>query len=222
MYVQITTRCNMKCDHCCFSCEPGKGEDMSREVWEAVLTEAAGRYITIGGGEPTLHPDFERMLLEALAVAESVCIITNGKAKKRALMLAKLGKAGVVETQLSQDEYHEPIDPEVVEAFEAMGTYDYMGERKGIRNTTSDGRMPGAVGRALETVFEGYEEDELPEFSCMCETHQVKPNGDIHQCGCPDSPKIGDVFNGFQPMEDEYGDSEACYRRVQNQEMQPA
>ena len=27
IYLQVTTRCNMSCKHCCFSCGP-KGEDM--------------------------------------------------------------------------------------------------------------------------------------------------------------------------------------------------
>lgn len=53
MYLQITTRCNMHCDHCCYRCEE-TGEDMSLEIFEKALSyddETA----TIGGGEPTVR-----------------------------------------------------------------------------------------------------------------------------------------------------------------------
>ncbi|HEY9073855.1 MAG TPA: radical SAM protein, partial [Desulfobaccales bacterium] len=59
LYVQITKRCNMTCNHCAFSCG-AQGPDMSAETFRRVLDLAALEEapITIGGGEPTLHPGF--------------------------------------------------------------------------------------------------------------------------------------------------------------------
>lgn len=61
-YIQVTTRCNMFCEHCGFSCT-AEGEDMSMEVFERTLQVFEGSYITIGGGEPTLHPKIFEMVL---------------------------------------------------------------------------------------------------------------------------------------------------------------
>ena len=35
-YLQITTRCNMRCQHCGFGCTH-RGQDMTREVFKAAL-----------------------------------------------------------------------------------------------------------------------------------------------------------------------------------------
>jgi len=85
MYAQLTTRCNMRCEHCMFACS-AVGEDMARDVWEAALriTWDAHGYITLGGGEPTLHPHFRDYLAQALDARNNlgerlrVQVITNG------------------------------------------------------------------------------------------------------------------------------------------------
>lgn len=63
MYIQITTRCNMHCDHCCYSCT-SVGEDIQLKTYEKALelTEWHSDYLSIGGGEPTLHKDFWTIL----------------------------------------------------------------------------------------------------------------------------------------------------------------
>jgi len=67
MYLQITTRCNMHCDHCGFACT-NQGEDMSLSTFEQALDIAADdSNIDIGGGEPTIHPHFWKMLGLSLA-----------------------------------------------------------------------------------------------------------------------------------------------------------
>lgn len=219
MYLQITTKCNMRCGHCLYSCEPGKGEDMSLETFRAALVYC-DEYPCIGGGEPTMHPEFGTILLETMAHADSTAmIITNGKIKKWGLLLAKLSKSNILQAELSQDEYHEEVDPEVVTAFEALGDRGFgFGGHAAIRNTT---RMhePWPMGRAKETYFEGYDESDLPDHNCPCPDHVIRPNGDVAQCGCPDSPVIGNVFDGFEPMEDKNGDISACHKDC---ELQPA
>lgn len=48
------------------------------------------------------------------------------------------------------------------------------------------------------------------EDKCVCPDIYVKPNGNIHQCGCPGSPKIGHVSTGYTSVLD--GE---CYRFVE-------
>lgn len=169
------------------------GEDMSVEVFRKAL-ELASEYcqtICLGGGEPTLHPDFELMLVEAMAASEpelSVFIVTNGSIKRRALLLAKLKRAGVVDAYLSRDQYHDPIDEEVVEAFTRL---------KAIRDVTKGGTQdPLPQGRAIELL--DWEHCDLDESYCACDDWLVKPNGDVMQCGCADAPLIGNVFDGIE------------------------
>ena len=172
------------------------GEDMSLEVFRAALELARTHdsHVALGGGEPTLHPQFELMLVEAMAASAdldgNVFIVTNGSIKRRALLLAKLKKADVVDAWLSQDEYHDPIDEEVIEAFTKLNA---------IRDVTKGGtRDPQPVGRAIELL--GWEPTDRDETYCACDDWLVKPNGDVMQCGCDDSPSIGNVFDGIEVL----------------------
>lgn len=59
LYIQITKRCNMSCNHCSFRCGE-RGPDMDAAIFRRVLelSEREETPITLGGGEPTLHPLF--------------------------------------------------------------------------------------------------------------------------------------------------------------------
>lgn len=172
---------------------------MTEEVFRAAikLCEDYDGHITLGGGEPTLHPKFRMFLIEAIAASEyEPLVVTNGSVKKDALLLAKLANKGVVHAELSTDEFHDPIDGEVYAAFE--GRY---------RDVTRQGSQdPIAVGRAL-TVLE-IEPDEYNK--CACEDCIIKPDGTVRQCGCDDSPVIGNVFDGI----DDYRWGE-CYKDIE-------
>lgn len=192
MYIQITTRCNMACAHCGMNCTE-QGEDMSFEVFKKSIDH--NDVIVIGGGEPTIHPEFEKFLFYALAHCESVFIVTNGKKTDTALALAKLNKLEYhFGAELSQDPYHEPIEDRVVNAFEGH-----------IRDTSQ--KLINA-GRC------DWGDDEV----CICDGDAfVKPNGDVYQCGCDDSPKVGSVFDEIlqapNSTEDDYGEW-LCHKKV--------
>jgi organic radical activating enzyme len=113
----------MTCEHCAFACT-SKGVDIERHVAEKAirLAEDVGDGITIGGGEPTLHPQFWNILAEAiyrLKDTEGECpfIVTNGKRTEDALALAWLADHNYISAYLSMDNFHDSIDNEVVEAF---------------------------------------------------------------------------------------------------------
>lgn len=183
MYIRITTKCNMQCAHCCYSCAPGKGEHMDMTTFRQALrhAESYGEYVVLGGGEPTLHPHFEKMLLEALTVSDEIrpMVITNGTHKRRALMLAQLAKKEVIDAELSTDGYHDlnMICGEVWEAFED-------------RQRNVSGKEVN-VGRWLET--NGLTWDEVDHTDCACDSWIVEPDGTIKQCACEDAPVVGNV-----------------------------
>ncbi|VVS91816.1 aldolase-type tim barrel [Desulfoluna spongiiphila] len=81
-WIHLTDHCNLSCRHCLFSCSPNTRKSLSFEEVEALYrsTEALGTetyYIT--GGEPLLHPDFERICRLLLSKETTrLAILTNG------------------------------------------------------------------------------------------------------------------------------------------------
>jgi len=154
------------------------------------LANHYGDTISIGGGEPTIHPKFWDMLGWAITHTDheenKPWLATNGKKTQDALRLASLAKNGVISCNLSQDPYHEPIDESVIRAFSTKKNgypYDGSNDHRGVRNTSHNLINAGRC--------------DWGEDSCICEDIFIKPNGDIYQCGCADSPKIGNVLTGI-------------------------
>jgi len=212
MYIQITTRCNMSCEHCCYSCT-AEGEDMSLRVFRAAVA-ASDMSITLGGGEPTLHKQFEKFLLLAMSApgieACGVMVITNGTHAERTRMLFGLAKCGAIAADLSLDCYHDPIDEEVEwqwrEEAERVrlehNRYREISEpsRVGIRNTTEH-HEPMANGRA--TTVLGIEKGD--DYRCPCDGPICKPNGDVYACGCDDAVKLGHIIDGWEMPDSDSG-----------------
>lgn len=208
-YVQITTRCNMLCAHCCMSATL-QGEDMSHEVFMASmqLVERYGELLTIGGGEPTIHPHFMTFLELAFKFHNDgrlempPLVITNGKRTKVVRKLMSLiDNDAPLHLELSQDEYHDPINPDTVEWFRTRqrgedarskmymwGGSASVGEGyAGIRTVKSI----VAVGRAADPA-RGLTLD--PDAKCCCDDFLIAPDGSIYSCGCKHT-KIGTVFD---------------------------
>jgi hypothetical protein len=178
MYLQITTKCNMACEHCCSSCSPKTGKHMTKEIFQKALEFCAERGETpfIGGGEPTVHPQFWEFLGLLLGKAnwfelDMLSLITNGKNKKDALALATLARKGILSVELSQDEWHEEIDPQVVDAFTVKGE-KRDNDLRGIRTVFFVSR----TGRGKNI---GHAKNQ-----CVCEEMVIDPDGKIWACGC--------------------------------------
>jgi len=126
----------------------------------------------------------------------AVMVVTNGKKAKIAEKLAKLAKLGVIQAELSQDEFHEPIDPKTVEIFKQYA---------GIRNVTGQyGDLPVInVGRASEKCSHVQE-------GCACPTLFIAPNGDFYGCGCKEK-KLGNILTDDLPQE-YWDNAEECHR----------
>jgi len=201
MYIQITTRCNMHCEHCCYSCGK-RGHDMSAETYAAALAYG-DEYLSIGGGEPTLHPLFWQFLGQAIAAAETVWLATNGSQTEIALALAKLARKGVIGCALSQDCYHDEIDDRVVDAFtREPRPYDYIG-----RGDAADGReIRDVTGKEIKAGRCRHGSDD-----CPCSDLIVKPDGRVFACGCKRAPCFGNI-TGTVTIPDNWEVGE-CYRQ---------
>ena len=163
---------------------------MSMHVFRQAL-KLAGNYgedVALGGGEPTLHPYFEKMLLLAIAAPkkDKAFIVTNGSIKERAMMLYQLASQNVIYAKLSYDQFHnlEMVDDEVIEAYKAASWL--WGPPLGQDEPFMATRKLSNRGRARQFK-------EAVDY-CACEDWIVKPDGKVYQCGCEDAPQIGDVW----------------------------
>lgn len=189
LYIQITSKCNMTCDHCGFACT-ARGKDMTRETFDKAIALAVAQDITltIGGGEPTLHPHCKDFVLHAqweLAPLSNslggaaVSIITNGSNTSISLTLAHLAEVGTIHAVVSKDAWHDPIDPRVFAAFTKKGKdfYNKIHEsdhdNREIRSVTNI--IP--VGRA-----KGWSERKRGD--CVCNSLFITPLGKVYPCGC--------------------------------------
>ena len=197
LYIQLTTRCNMRCSHCGFACT-AKGTDMAQDTFSSALklSEDYGQtMITLGGGEPLLHPlfmDFAWQAIRTKIIASwdmgmsVVGVVTNGKCTEKAKELARMAQLGYISARLSLDPYHEQIEESVMRAFgwheRKRNSYNsYSEPRKSERDERAIGGANGAVisaGRA-----KGWGHDPLNR-NCFCDSVMIVPNGNIWHCSC--------------------------------------
>ncbi|MFO0662152.1 MAG: radical SAM protein [Polyangiaceae bacterium] len=81
--VEITSSCNLKCPVCYASSGPGGThltfEEVKRAIDRLVQVEGGAEVVQLSGGEPTVHPEFAKILAYAYAQPiENVMINTNG------------------------------------------------------------------------------------------------------------------------------------------------
>lgn len=201
MYIQITTRCNMECAHCCYSCTE-LGEDMPFGMFKTIVDRWGAKMqrdrnrILFGGGEPTIHPEFWRMMNYAMTIGLPL-VVTNGAKAEDAIMLAELAKTGRAWGILSLDKWHKPIEQEVIDAFKT-GLVEQPGghwwkspkeKRKIDRRSIKVTKFARKQGRNADNP--------TGKGGCCCPLLLVRPNGIIHGCGCNDAPIVGTVQRGF-------------------------
>jgi radical SAM protein with 4Fe4S-binding SPASM domain len=103
LMVEITDRCNLSCVHCYLG-ETG-GMDLPVDIVETLLGEfesIGGLRLVVTGGEPLLHPDFDRINSLAGGRTFRSILVTNGT-----LLDDKAARAlGFQEVQVSLDGMH--------------------------------------------------------------------------------------------------------------------
>lgn len=229
MYLQITTKCNHHCQHCAFSCTM-RGKHMTWNTFiDAVsfIRNCNNEIITIGGGEPTLHPRFFDILKICLEDFEYVWMATNGSQTKTMFRLANIIKGedypdcdcedvdycdcegGIYQENkltvaLSQDYFHDDINPGIVSMWNKYANQHRRSNFE-IRDVTKNYEGVRAQGRAKKNNV-GWSED------CICSDFIIKPDGKVKLCGCEKSPIIGNVWDGIsKSWENKMNKSEKYY-----------
>lgn len=206
MYIQLTTRCNMRCPHCCFSCT-SRGQDMSLDTFKKAMWEASERCdcVTLGGGEPTiwrhfkeaiewLHQEIFHMTLEELSM------ITNGSRLHNTMrmihlkeMVEELSHTPIISVRLSNDIFHDydKVHPKVREWFEY-----HPGNYHNISRAVAAGRGMDIPGT---------------ELACPCPDIFILPSGIVKWCACSDASIIGHINDDFDLPEHYYP---GCYHEA--------
>lgn len=112
--VEMTSSCNLKCPMCYASSGPGgthlSYEECVRSIDRLVATEGRAEVLQLSGGEPTIHPDFVRVLDYAVAQPIDIIMVnTNGLrlAHDPALVEAIASHAPRVEVYFQFDSFEE-------------------------------------------------------------------------------------------------------------------
>lgn len=206
----------MRCAHCCYSCNH-HGKHMEYSTFIAAMDFFRmydNECITIGGGEPTLHPRFFDILRVCLRDFSYVWMATNGSNTEVMWRLSRIlddddYPEGIdpddeyeyeracensivaqnkLTVALSQDPWHDDIDPEIVRLWKRRAETS-RGHYE-IRDVSRNLDGVAAQGRAKRTGA-GWGE------YCVCSTQIIRPDGSIKLCGCQCAPIIGDVWNGI-------------------------
>jgi len=105
---ELTYACNLECAHCLSSSGRRDPRELTTAQCEAVIDELQRMqvfYVNIGGGEPTIRPDFWHLLQYAVGHQVGVKFSTNGVrlTPERARFLASPACNGYVDVQISLD-----------------------------------------------------------------------------------------------------------------------
>lgn len=119
---ELTYACNLECAHCLSSSGRRDSRELSTEQCEAMIDELQLMqvfYVNIGGGEPTIRPDFWHLLEYAVRRQVGVKFSTNGVriTRERAELLAS---TDYIDVQISLD----GATAEVNDYVRGPGSYD--------------------------------------------------------------------------------------------------
>ena len=220
MYIQLTTRCNMTCEHCCYSCT-NVGEDMTDDVWRQAISYAQvyTEYISLGGGEPTLHPKLFEILKQSLEAFGYVWFATNGSQSESMYRIADIiddedhpGDYCTCDPEDLEDgdywceDWNAVHNPDNRLSVDLSTDYYHdsidpnvrdLWERRANSHSYSHFSLRDITQSLAGVIGEGRGKDISNIEGCVCSDKIIKPNGDIKPCGCSDSPTIGNIWSGI-------------------------
>lgn len=238
MYLQITTKCNFTCAHCCYSCTMrGKHGDYNTIIDAISFARGYTENVSIGGGEPTLHPRFFDVLNHCLTDFECVWMATNGSQTETMRRLANIiDQEDYPECDCEEDdpeqfgEYgclcHEKLDLDTIYQEDKLSvalSQDCFHDDKVDKNIIDIWQRRANVHRhsnfeirdvSNHVIAEGRAKKTQVgyEEGCVCSDIMIKPDGKIKLCGCLRSPVIGDIWQGIDEKWERVINSNDGYR----------
>jgi mycofactocin radical SAM maturase len=173
---ELTYACNLSCVHCLSSSGRRDPRELSTAECKAVIDELERMqvfYVNIGGGEPTVRPDFWELVEYAVAHHVGVKFSTNG-VKLTPERARRLAGTDYVDVQISLD----GATAEVNDAVRGPGSYDTA--MRAMRNLAD----AGFTGFKLSVVMTRQNIGQLDQFAEIAETYgaqlritRLRPSG---------------------------------------------
>ncbi len=173
---ELTYACNLACVHCLSSSGRRDPRELSAAECRAVIDELARMqvfYVNIGGGEPTVRPDFMEILDYAVGHGVGVKFSTNG-VKITPGVARRLAAADYVDVQIS-------LDGATAEVNDAVrGTGSHATAMRAIRNLAA----AGFTGFKISVVVTRHNAGQLDAFKGLADRYgaqlrltRLRPSG---------------------------------------------
>ncbi|MBO0807147.1 MAG: mycofactocin radical SAM maturase, partial [Actinobacteria bacterium] len=158
---ELTYACNLACVHCLSSSGRRDPRELSTAECRRVIDELSRLqvfYVNIGGGEPTVRPDFTELLDYAVGHGVGVKFSTNG-VKITPGLARRLAATGYVDVQISLDGATEEVNDAV------RGSGSYATAMRAIRNLAA----AGFAGFKLSVVVTRHNVSQLGQFKAIAD-----------------------------------------------------
>ncbi|MFI6184237.1 mycofactocin radical SAM maturase [Nonomuraea sp. NPDC051191] len=191
---ELTYACNLSCVHCLSSSGRRDPRELSTRQCEAVIDELQAMqvfYVNIGGGEPTIRPDFWHLLDYAVSRQVGVKFSTNGVrlTPERARLLAA---TDYVDVQVSLDGATAEVNDKV------RGPGSYATAMRALDNLAA----AGFENAKLSVVVTRENAGQLDDFKAIADAHgatlrltRLRPSG-----------RGADVWDDLHPTADQQRD----------------
>lgn len=162
---ELTYGCNLACRHCLSSSGRRDPAELSTQACEALIDELAGMgvfYVNIGGGEPTLRPDFWHLLDYAVARRVGVKFSTNGS-RITPGRAARIAATDYVDVQVSLDGATAAVN----DALRGPGSH------RMALTALATLAAAGVTGAKLSVVVTRDNVDQLDQFQQIADDHDA-------------------------------------------------
>ncbi len=163
---ELTYACNLACAHCLSSSGRRDPRELSTQECKAVIDELERMqvfYVNIGGGEPTVRPDFWELVDYATAHKVGVKFSTNGiKINKQ--VAERLAASDYVDVQISLDGATAEVNDYV------RGRGSYATAIRAMENLAA----AGMVGFKISVVCTRQNIDQLDAFKAIADRYSAQ------------------------------------------------
>jgi len=163
---ELTYGCNLACVHCLSSSGRRDPRELSTAELFAVVDELAAMqvfYVNIGGGEPTLRPDFWELLDYCVAKRVGVKFSTNGSRISPGVA-RRLASTDYVDVQISID----GADAATNDAIRGPGSFAVATDA--MRNLAD----AGFTGFKVSVVVTRHNVDQLDDFAALAASYDAQ------------------------------------------------
>jgi mycofactocin biosynthetic radical S-adenosylmethionine protein MftC len=173
---ELTYACNLSCEHCLSSSGRRDPRELSTAECEAVIDTLQRMqvfYVNIGGGEPTVRPDFWHLVDYAVAHQVGVKFSTNG-VRIDSAAAQRLAASSYVDVQISLDGATEEVNDAV------RGPGSYRMARRAMDNLAA----AGFKDFKISVVMTRHNIPQLDEFKAIADSYgatlrltRLRPSG---------------------------------------------